>query len=44
LCRRSHHNLGNEPVELWAVSREIEDSDSTKVEDFWDPSPQAHRD
>jgi quercetin dioxygenase-like cupin family protein len=32
---RSHRNLGDEPVELWAVSRKIEDSDSTKVEDFW---------
>jgi mannose-6-phosphate isomerase-like protein (cupin superfamily) len=40
---RSHRNLGEEPVELWAVSRRIEDSDSTKVEDFWEASPQAHQ-
>lgn len=40
---RSHRNLGDEPVELWAVSRKIEDSDSTKVEDFWEASPQARQ-
>ncbi|MDQ2630434.1 MAG: cupin domain-containing protein [Actinomycetota bacterium] len=40
---RSHRNLGEEPVELWAVSRKIEDSDSTKVEDFWEASPQARQ-
>jgi mannose-6-phosphate isomerase-like protein (cupin superfamily) len=33
---RSHRNEGDEPVELWAVSRRIEEGDSTKVEDFWD--------
>lgn len=40
---RSHRNLGDEPVELWAVSRKIEDSDSTKVDDFWEASPQARQ-
>jgi quercetin dioxygenase-like cupin family protein len=38
---RSHRNHGDEPVELWAVSRKIEDSDSEKVEDFWEASPEA---
>jgi len=38
---RSHRNLGDEPVELWAVSRRIENSDSEKVEDFWEASPEA---
>lgn len=38
---RSHRNLGDEPVELWAVSWKIEDSDSEKVEDFWEASPEA---
>jgi quercetin dioxygenase-like cupin family protein len=38
---RSHRNLGDEPVELWAVSRKIENSDSEKVDDFWDASPEA---
>jgi mannose-6-phosphate isomerase-like protein (cupin superfamily) len=41
---RSHRNLGEEPVELWAVSRKIEESDSAKVEDFWEPSPEARQD
>ena len=38
---RSHRNLGDEPVELWAVSRKVAESDSEKVEDFWDASPEA---
>jgi quercetin dioxygenase-like cupin family protein len=38
---RSHRNLSDEPVELWAVSRKIEESDSEKVEDFWEASPEA---
>lgn len=38
---RSHRNLGDEPVELWAISRRVEDSDSTKVEDFWHASSAA---
>jgi len=40
---RSHRNLGDEPVELWAVSRKIEDSDSTKIDDFWEASPEARQ-
>jgi quercetin dioxygenase-like cupin family protein len=38
---RSHRNLGEEPVELWAISRKIDRSDATKVEDFWEASPHA---
>jgi len=38
---RSHRNEGEEPVEIWAVSRKIEGEDSTKVEDFWEPSSSA---
>jgi mannose-6-phosphate isomerase-like protein (cupin superfamily) len=38
---RSHRNEGEEPVEIWAVSRRIEREDSTKVEDFWRPSASA---
>ncbi|HEV7770701.1 MAG TPA: cupin domain-containing protein [Solirubrobacterales bacterium] len=33
---RSHRNEGEEPVELWAVSRKIEEQDATKIEDFWE--------
>jgi mannose-6-phosphate isomerase-like protein (cupin superfamily) len=40
---RSHRNEGEEPVEIWAVSRRIEQGDSTKVEDFWEASPSARR-
>jgi mannose-6-phosphate isomerase-like protein (cupin superfamily) len=38
---RSHRNEGDEPVEIWAVSRRIEEQDATKVEDFWKASPEA---
>jgi mannose-6-phosphate isomerase-like protein (cupin superfamily) len=40
---RSHRNEGEEPVELWAVSRRIENQDATKVANFWGPSPSAQR-
>lgn len=35
---RSHRNEGDEPVEIWAVSRQLDREDSHKVEDFWEPS------
>jgi quercetin dioxygenase-like cupin family protein len=43
---RSHRNEGDEPVEIWAVSRQVERSDATKIDDFWAASPDAeqHRD
>lgn len=40
---RSHRNEGSEPVEIWAISRKIEEGDATKVEDFWEPSASADR-
>lgn len=40
---RSHRNEGEEPVEMWAVSRRIEHSDATKLDDFWEASPQARQ-
>jgi len=42
---RSHRNEGDEPVEIWAVSRKQDQSDATKVDAFWDASPlaQQHR-
>ncbi len=36
---RSHRNLGDEPVELWAISRRSEGDGGTKIDDFWQPSP-----
>lgn len=38
---RSHRNEGDEPVELWAISRKGERGDATKVDDFWEASPAA---
>jgi hypothetical protein len=38
---RSHRNEGDEPVEMWAVSRRIDRSDATKIDDFWEASPDA---
>jgi quercetin dioxygenase-like cupin family protein len=38
---RSHRNLGDEPVDLWAISPKIDRFDSTKVDDFWAPDPAA---
>jgi mannose-6-phosphate isomerase-like protein (cupin superfamily) len=40
---RSHRNQGEEPVEMWAVSRQVEHSDATKLDDFWEASPQARQ-
>ena len=40
-CPRSHRNEGDEPVELWAVSRRLEHGDATKLDDFWPASPAA---
>ena len=38
---RSHRNEGDEPVEMWAVSRRLDRRDSTKLDDFWDASAKA---
>jgi mannose-6-phosphate isomerase-like protein (cupin superfamily) len=41
LLLRSHRNEGDEPVELWAISRTSNDDNGEKVDDFWGPSPKA---
>jgi mannose-6-phosphate isomerase-like protein (cupin superfamily) len=41
--RRSHRNEGEEPVELWAISRKIDHSDATKIDDFWEASPESQQ-
>jgi mannose-6-phosphate isomerase-like protein (cupin superfamily) len=41
--RRSHRNEGDEPVELWAISRRLGRSDATKIDEFWDASPDARQ-
>jgi quercetin dioxygenase-like cupin family protein len=40
---RSHRNEHDEPVELWAISRRTDDNESTKIDDFWEPSPLARQ-
>lgn len=38
---RSHRNEGDEPVEMWAISRRTGGGDATKVEEFWPASADA---
>ena len=38
---RSQRNEGDEAVERWAVSRHIDRSDATKIDDFWEASADA---
>jgi mannose-6-phosphate isomerase-like protein (cupin superfamily) len=41
---RSHRNEGDEPVDLWALSRRLDRRDATKIDDFWEASPEARQD
>jgi mannose-6-phosphate isomerase-like protein (cupin superfamily) len=38
---RSHRNEGDEPVEMWAVSRRLARQDAVKIDEFWEASPDA---
>jgi mannose-6-phosphate isomerase-like protein (cupin superfamily) len=38
---RSHRNEGDEPVEIWAVSRRLGHGDAVKIDEFWAASPDA---
>jgi quercetin dioxygenase-like cupin family protein len=38
---RSHRNEGDEPVEMWAISRQSDGDGGEKVDDFWEASPEA---
>jgi mannose-6-phosphate isomerase-like protein (cupin superfamily) len=38
---RSHRNRGEEPVEMWAVSRRLDHGDAEKIDDFWQADPAA---
>jgi len=40
---RSHRSEHDEDVEMWAISRQLGRSDSTKVEAFWEASRHAHQ-
>jgi mannose-6-phosphate isomerase-like protein (cupin superfamily) len=38
---RSHRNEGDEPVDMWALSRKLDHGDATKIDEFWEASPDA---
>jgi mannose-6-phosphate isomerase-like protein (cupin superfamily) len=38
---RSHRNEGDEPVDMWAVSRRLDHGDAVKIDEFWEASPEA---
>ncbi len=40
---RSHRNERDEPVTMWAISRRQGNRDATKLDDFWEASPQARQ-
>jgi mannose-6-phosphate isomerase-like protein (cupin superfamily) len=40
---RSHRNEGDEPVEMWAVSQRLGRQDATKIDAFWEASPDARQ-
>lgn len=40
---RSHRNEGDEPVEMWAISRKLGNADATKLDNFWEASPHARQ-
>jgi len=40
---RSHRNEGDEPVEMFAISRRAGGDDATKIDDFWEASPLAEQ-
>jgi quercetin dioxygenase-like cupin family protein len=39
--KRSHRNEGDEPVEMWALSRLLGNGDAHKIDEFWEASPDA---
>jgi mannose-6-phosphate isomerase-like protein (cupin superfamily) len=40
---RSHRNEGDDPVEMWAISRKLDHADASKIDDFWEASPDARQ-
>jgi mannose-6-phosphate isomerase-like protein (cupin superfamily) len=40
---RSHRNRGEEPVEMWAISRRLDHGDAEKIDDFWQADPAARQ-
>jgi hypothetical protein len=42
-CEQLAATLIREPVEMWAISRRLDHNDATKIDDFWEASPDARR-
>jgi mannose-6-phosphate isomerase-like protein (cupin superfamily) len=40
---RSHRNEGDEPVDMWAISVKVSEPDATKIDEFWEASPDARQ-
>ena len=40
---RSHRNEGDEPVDLWAISVQLDHGDATKLDSLWEASPRAEQ-
>jgi mannose-6-phosphate isomerase-like protein (cupin superfamily) len=40
---RSHRNEGDDPVDLWAISKRVDEPDATKIDEFWDASAEARQ-
>jgi hypothetical protein len=40
---RSHRNEGDEPVDMWAISKRVTEPDATKIDEFWEASPDARQ-
>jgi mannose-6-phosphate isomerase-like protein (cupin superfamily) len=38
---RSHRNEGDEPVDMWALSRKIDKKEHTMIKEFWEASDKA---
>ncbi|MDE1849346.1 MAG: cupin domain-containing protein [Candidatus Micrarchaeota archaeon] len=38
---RSHRNEGDETVEMWALSRQLDHEDAHKIDNFWEASGKA---
>jgi len=38
---RSPRKEGDEPVEMWAISKQLGRQDATKIDEFWEASPNA---
>jgi mannose-6-phosphate isomerase-like protein (cupin superfamily) len=40
---RSHRNEGDEPVDMYAISIQLGRGDATKIDEFWEASPDAEQ-